>query len=74
MPTSRSFSEPYPGRGELVGLIRRIQALTLELAELQEQGTASRELDAKELTLDQLCWRMATVARRTAADDLGAAA
>jgi hypothetical protein len=76
MPTSRSFSqrEPYAGRGELVGLIRRVQALTLELAELRQQGRASRELEAKELPLEQLRWRLATVTRRTAADGLGAAA
>lgn len=76
MPASHSFSqrEPYAGRGELVGHIRRIQALALELAELRDQARVSRELEAKEPTLDQLCWPLATVARRTAVDDLGAAA
>jgi hypothetical protein len=76
MPTSRSVSErePHAGRRELVGLTRRIQAPTLELAEVPEQRSASRELEARALTLDQLRWRLATVARRTAADDLGAAA
>jgi hypothetical protein len=76
MPASRSFSrrEPYAGRGELIGHIRRIQAPTLELAELREQGRPRRELEAKELTLDQLRWRLATGVRRTAADAPGAAA
>ena len=75
-PTDRNANqfEPHGTRRELVGLIRRVQALTLELAELRQQGRASRELEAKELTLEQLRWRLATVARRTAADDLGAAA
>jgi hypothetical protein len=74
MPSSSvSEREPYAGRGELVGLIRRMKALTLELSELREQGSAIRELEAKARTLDQLRWRLTTVARRTAADDLGAA-
>jgi hypothetical protein len=60
-------------RQELVRLVRRIQALTLELHELRRDGGAP-ELDAKERTLDQLRWRLATVARRTATDDLDAAA
>jgi hypothetical protein len=67
-------SEPRGTRRELVGLIRRIQTLTLELAELRQRGGVAPELQAKERTLDQLYWRLATVARRTAADDLGAAA
>jgi hypothetical protein len=76
MPPSRSFSqrEPHAGRGELVGLIRRIQALTLELVELRQRGRASPVLETKERTLDQLRSRSAIVARRTAGDDLGGAA
>jgi hypothetical protein len=76
MPTSRNLNhfEPRGTRRELVGLIRRIQALTLELAELRQHGGATPELRAKERTLDQLRWRLASVARQTAADDLGAAA
>jgi hypothetical protein len=74
MPSSSvSEREPYAGRGELVGLIRRIQAFTLELSELRQHGRASPELGAKESTLDRLRWRLATVAGRTAADDLGVA-
>jgi hypothetical protein len=76
MPTSRNPNqfEPHGTRRELVGLIRRIQALTFELAELRQHEGATTELRAKERTLDQLRWRLASVARRTAADDLGAAA
>jgi len=76
MPNRRNLNQ-FESRGtrrELVGLIRRIQALTLELAELRQDGGADPELQAKERTLDQLRWRLASVARRTATDDLGAAA
>lgn len=61
-------------RRELVGLIRRIQALTLELNELKQREQSGPELHAKEHALEQLRWRLATVARRAATDDLGAAA
>jgi hypothetical protein len=66
--------EPHGERRELVGLIRRIQALTLERAELRQRGGATLELRAKERTLDQLRGQLASVAHRTAGDDLGAAA
>jgi hypothetical protein len=59
-------------RQELVRLVRRIQALTLELHELRRRDAPG--LDAKERTLDQLRWRLANVARRAATDDLDAAA
>jgi hypothetical protein len=76
MATSRNLNqfEPRGTRRELVGLIRRIQALTLELAELRQHGGTTPELKAKERELDQLRWRLASVARRSAVDDLGAAA
>jgi hypothetical protein len=76
MHTTRNLNqfEPRGTRRELVALIRRIQALTLELAELRQHGGSTPELRAKERALDQLRWRLASVARRTAADDLGAAA
>lgn len=76
MPNRRNPDqlEPRGTRRELVGLIRRIQALTLELAELRQRGGAGPELQAKERRLDQLRWQLANVARRTAGDDLGAAA
>ena len=66
--------EPRGERRELVRLVRRIQALTLELHELRQRGGGTPELRAKERTLEQLRWRLAAVARRVAADDLGAAA
>ena len=76
MATNRNpnQSEPRGTRRELVGLVRRIQTLRLELAELRQGGGVAPELQVKERTFDQLHWRLAAVARRTAADDLGAAA
>jgi hypothetical protein len=75
VPTSRNLNqfEPRGKRSELVQLIRRIQTLTLERDELRQDGGADPELQAKERTLDQLHWRLAAVARRTATD-WGAAA
>jgi|GraSoiStandDraft_56_1057294.scaffolds.fasta_scaffold648570_2 hypothetical protein len=76
MPMSRNLNQFVPGgkRNELARLIRRIQTLTLERDQLRQDGGADRELQAKERTLDQLHWRLATVARQTAVDDLGNAA
>ncbi len=61
-------------RGEAVRLVRRIQVLFLELEELRRREEGTPELRAKERTLQQLRWRLAAVARRTASDDLDAAA
>jgi hypothetical protein len=76
MPTSRNLNqfEPRGKRSEVARLIRGIQTLTLERDELRRDGGADPELQAKERTLDQLHWRLATVARQTAVDDLGNAA
>jgi hypothetical protein len=76
MSTTRDVSRFEPrGEGrELVRLVRRIQALTLELHELQQREGGTPDLHAKERTLEQLRWRLATVARRAARDDLDAAA
>jgi UDP-glucose 4-epimerase len=77
MPATRKVSPFEPRaheRRELVRLIRRIQALTLEIHELQRREGATRELHAKERTREQLRWRLASVARRAAADNLDAAA
>jgi len=60
--------------GELLQLIRSTQELTLELAYLRRGGHSGSELEAKEHRLEQLHWRLATVARQTATDDLGNAA
>ena len=68
MPTTRD------SRSELAQLVRRIQNLTLEVQELRKQPGTNPELEAKERTLDQLLWRLATIARRSATDDLDAAA
>jgi hypothetical protein len=66
--------DPPGARGELVRLVRGIQALTLEVHELRSGEGAAPELAARERTLEQLRWRLAVVARRSALDDLGAAA
>jgi hypothetical protein len=73
MPTSRNLNqfEPRGKRSELARLIRRIQTLTLERDQLRQDGAADPELQAKERALDQVHWRLATVARQTAVDDLG---
>jgi hypothetical protein len=60
-------------RLELIRLVHRIQALTLELQELRRNEGDTAELDAKERSLDQLRWRLATLARRTATDAESAA-
>jgi hypothetical protein len=58
---------------ELLGLIREIQELRLELDRLRQLEGDGAQMQAKERTLDQLRWRLAVVARR-AANDMGAAA
>jgi hypothetical protein len=60
--------------GELLQVIRAIQELTLELAQLRHEEHAGPELAAKAQTLEQLRWRLAALARRSAMDDFGAAA
>ena len=72
--TSHRPFEPRGERRELVQLIQQIQALTHELQELQRPKQDSPEFDAKGRTLEQLRWRLASVARRTATDHPGAAA
>jgi hypothetical protein len=66
--------DPHGDRRELVGLVRRIQALTLELRELEQGAPGTPGLHANERRLEQLRWRLAVVARRAATGDLGAAA
>jgi hypothetical protein len=61
-------------RREVVRLVRRIQALSLELEELRRREEDNRELRVREHALEQLRWRLAAVARRSASDDLDAAA
>lgn len=61
-------------RREVVRLVRRIQALSLELEELRRREGGPPELQAKERTLEQLRWRLAAAARRSASDDLDDAA
>ena len=75
--TTRNVSPFEPRsreRREVVRLVRRIQALSLELEELRRREEDNPELRAKERALEQLRWRLAAVARRSASDDLDAAA
>ena len=55
-------------------MIRAIQELTLELAELRREKHVGPRLEAREHTLEQLRWRLAALARRHATDHFGAAA
>jgi hypothetical protein len=59
---------------ELLRVIQEIQALKLELDTLRRNGGSASEVRARERTLDQLHWRLAAVARRSATNDVGAAA
>lgn len=62
--------EPHSGeRNEVVRLVRRIQTLSRELAELRRRSATAPVLRAKERRLEQLRWRLAAVARRAASDD-----
>jgi len=75
--TTRDVSpfEPHSHeRREVLRLVRRIQALSLELEELRRYAQHTPEIQAKERRLKQLRWRLASVARRSASDDLDAAA
>jgi hypothetical protein len=75
--TTRDVSPLEPRsreRREVVRLLRRIQELSLEIADLRHREGSARDLDAKEHGLDQLRWRLAALARRSASDDLDAAA
>ena len=61
-------------RREAARLVRRIQRLFLELDELRRHEQRTPEIQAKERGLEQLRWRLASLARRSASDDLDAAA
>jgi hypothetical protein len=76
MSTTRDVRPFEPGgqRRELVRLVRQIQALTLEVRELQQRQGGTPELHARERTLEQLRWRLAAAARRAATGELDAAA
>jgi hypothetical protein len=51
--------------------VLRIQALTLELEEDRRRELDHADVEAKQRLPEQLRWRLAAVARRTASDDLG---
>ena len=71
---ARPSSEPRAERAELVRLVRRIHALTLELQEPRRRELDQADVEPKERLLEQPRWRLAAVARRAATDELGNAA
>jgi hypothetical protein len=54
--------------------VQQIQDLFLELELLRSRKDAGEELRAKERELEELRWRLAVVARRSAPDDVDVAA
>lgn len=66
MSTTRDVRpfEPSGQRRELVRLVRQIQALTLEVHELQQRQGRTPELHARERRLEQLRWRLAAAPTR----------
>ncbi len=71
---SQRRRQKRPSGDELRGVIRAIQELTLELDQLRREGHSGPRVGAKQQRLEHLRWRLASVARRTATDDLGNAA
>jgi hypothetical protein len=76
MPKPHGARTPSPRaeRSELVRLVLQIQALTLELEEDRRRELDHTDVETKQRLLEQLRWRLAAVARRTATDELGDAA
>ena len=75
--TTRNVSPFEPRsheRREAARLVRRIQTLFLELEELRRHEQRTPGIQLKERRLEQLRWRLASLARRSASDDLDAAA
>jgi hypothetical protein len=62
-----------PASHEVARLVQKIQALTLEVTKLKEDGASNEEIAAKEGALE-LRWRLAAAARRAAHYDFGTAA
>jgi hypothetical protein len=55
-------SEPLAERAELARLVRRIQALALELQEPRRRELDQADVEAREGLHEQLRWRLAAVA------------
>jgi hypothetical protein len=72
--TSRRRHYSRTTGSEIREVILAIQELTLELAELRNADRAEPELEAKEQALERFRWRLASLARRFATEDRGAAA
>ena len=68
---SRRRREKRASGDELRGVIRAMQELTLELAQLRCDEHSATDVKAKEQALERLHWRLARVARQTATDDPG---
>jgi hypothetical protein len=73
-PQCEPFEPRFHERREAARLVRRIQTLFLELEALRRYEQSTPEIQAKERSLEQLRWRLASAARRSASDDLDAAA
>jgi hypothetical protein len=76
MPKPHRARTPSPRaeRSELVRLVLQIQALKLELVEDRRRELDHPDVETKQRLLEQLRWRLAAVARRSATDELGDAA
>jgi hypothetical protein len=68
---SQRRRQKRPSGDELRGVIRAMQELTLELAQLRCDEHSATDVKAKEQALERLHWRLARVARQTATDDPG---
>ena len=71
---SRRRREKRASGDELRGVIRALQELTLELAQLRCGEHSATDVKDKEQALELLHWRLARVAQQKATDELGNAA
>lgn len=62
----------HQAQQEALRLLHRIRTLTQELRSMEQRG--GPDVDLKERELERLRWRLADAVRRTASNDLGAAA
>ena len=74
MTPTREASDVRPPRSrrEVTRLLQQIQALMLELRQLEQRGASRSEREPKEQRLERLRWRLAATARRAANGDLAA--
>jgi hypothetical protein len=55
-----------PTNHEVARLIQKVQALTLHVRRLKEDGASNEKIAAKERALEELRWQLAVAARRAA--------